>query len=306
MPRRKGELDREATILLDSAYQRLEASRRAVEQGRRELGQVMRSVGLSASARHLAKSREWARQLATLSEGDAATEDGGSAALDSIPRLGVLEPIVVEMTDADTLHVVDGHRRLAAAREAGLMSIPMVALLSPRAADQAGAGPWSWAAAAASPGPGERRGSIVEGAEGTSADPLRVRTEALRRAVADHSNVRFEYLRSDGVRSNRSVHAWGMVERAGRTYLIGFDDDRDSVRTFRVDRIEGRPEIGPSTKPPPKDFRPGEQAWGPIDPDMFEQMEGLLSAVLNEHGRRLAGAEDGLRARRATPDAVGG
>jgi proteasome accessory factor B len=37
----------------------------------------------------------------------------------------------------------------------------------------------------------------------------------------------------------RTVQPWAIVSRSGHWYLVGHDRDRDAVRTFRADRIEG-------------------------------------------------------------------
>ena len=42
----------------------------------------------------------------------------------------------------------------------------------------------------------------------------------------------------------RRVDAAGLRFRQGRWYLVGFDRDRGEARTFRVDRIDGLPELG--------------------------------------------------------------
>ncbi len=42
----------------------------------------------------------------------------------------------------------------------------------------------------------------------------------------------------------RQVDVAGLRFRAGRWYLVGFDRERGEARTFRVDRIEGDPELG--------------------------------------------------------------
>jgi proteasome accessory factor B len=58
-------------------------------------------------------------------------------------------------------------------------------------------------------------------------------------AVRQGAVVEFDYR---GTR--RHVDVAGLRFRRGRWYLIGFDRDRGEARTFRVDRIEGRPELG--------------------------------------------------------------
>jgi predicted DNA-binding transcriptional regulator YafY len=44
----------------------------------------------------------------------------------------------------------------------------------------------------------------------------------------------------------RSVDVAGLRFRQGHWYLVGFDRDRGEARTFRVDRIDGVPELGPA------------------------------------------------------------
>jgi proteasome accessory factor B len=58
-------------------------------------------------------------------------------------------------------------------------------------------------------------------------------------AVRQGAVVEFTYR---GTR--RHVDVAGLRFRRGHWYLIGFDRDRGEARTFRVDRIEGRPELG--------------------------------------------------------------
>jgi predicted DNA-binding transcriptional regulator YafY len=53
----------------------------------------------------------------------------------------------------------------------------------------------------------------------------------------------------------RHVDVAGLRFRKGYWYLVGFDRDRGEARTFRVDRIEGMPDIGqPSSSELPSDF----------------------------------------------------
>lgn len=44
----------------------------------------------------------------------------------------------------------------------------------------------------------------------------------------------------------RSVEAWALSSRSGRWYLIGLDHDREAVRTFRADRVQGEVSVGES------------------------------------------------------------
>lgn len=131
--RTKRQLSGEQIFLLDAAFGRLEAAQRGLDQARAELGRVMRSAGLSASARHLDRSKQWALQLAQRGEKTVREEASGAGAADlaeSIRRLGVLEPISAEVVGDGELLVTDGRRRLQAAREAGITSLPVMLLLT--------------------------------------------------------------------------------------------------------------------------------------------------------------------------------
>jgi proteasome accessory factor B len=61
----------------------------------------------------------------------------------------------------------------------------------------------------------------------------------LRRAVAARAVARFEYQGS-----TRSLEPYGLALRDGRWYVVGRDRDRQAHRTFRVDRISGRVDVG--------------------------------------------------------------
>ena len=64
----------------------------------------------------------------------------------------------------------------------------------------------------------------------------------------------------------RTVEPWGLSSKRGHWYLVGFDRDRDAVRAFRADRIDGDVELGePDAFETPPDFRPDDhvesRAW---------------------------------------------
>lgn len=237
----------EEEFVLDTAMGRVETAKRAVEQARRELGAAMRSIGLSASARHLNRSRQWALQVAKESEEPRnPSEEGASQGddlSDSIRRLGIIEPIEAEMIDDGFLRVLDGHRRLRAAREAGISSLPVMLNLAV----------------------GERH------------DEVRVPAE---QAARDHRRVVFRYARPDGVEAERTVDVWGVVHRADRSYLIGFDQAREAPRTFRLSRIIGGITFVGEGVAPPEDFSAEASVWGPLDPESLEALEESFRRVL--------------------------
>lgn len=62
----------------------------------------------------------------------------------------------------------------------------------------------------------------------------------LAHAISDRISVSFEYLAADLHSEERIINPYGMGSRHGNWYLVGFDLDREAVRTFRLDRIEGQ------------------------------------------------------------------
>jgi len=91
---------------------------------------------------------------------------------------------------------------------------------------------------------------------------------ALFDAVGRHAVVTFTHR---GQR--RHLDPYGVVHRWGHWYVVGHDRDRDAPRAFRVDRIDGAPEVGPpgGFVPPavvdPADFvRADPMAYGEDQP----------------------------------------
>ena len=60
---------------------------------------------------------------------------------------------------------------------------------------------------------------------------------SLIEAVSQRTAVTFEYLDQDLKSQVRQVHPYRLSNSRGYWYLIGFDIDRQALRTFRVDRI---------------------------------------------------------------------
>jgi predicted DNA-binding transcriptional regulator YafY len=59
-------------------------------------------------------------------------------------------------------------------------------------------------------------------------------------AVGRHASVSFSHRAA-----RRQLDPYGVVLRWGHWYVVGHDRDRDAPRAFRVDRIEGDPDVGP-------------------------------------------------------------
>ncbi|HZT66785.1 MAG TPA: WYL domain-containing protein [Acidimicrobiales bacterium] len=110
----------------------------------------------------------------------------------------------------------------------------------------------------------------------------------LHEAIRARATVRF---RHRGV--SRSVEPYGLLFRRGNWYVVGRDLDREAQRSFRVDRIEGRPEIGdPGAFEAPADFDPRRAL--PEDPWRIGGGEEVTATVAVDAGHaRMVEAEVG-------------
>lgn len=70
-------------------------------------------------------------------------------------------------------------------------------------------------------------------------------------AVRHRRPVRIRYTDGDGRRSERTLHAYGIVAHAGRWYVTGKDAEIDQDRTFRLDRIADARALPGSFEVPP-------------------------------------------------------
>ncbi len=86
----------------------------------------------------------------------------------------------------------------------------------------------------------------------------------LHRAMQGHCLVTFPYAGPRGT-GTREVEPYGLLFRKGFWYLVGRDRQRGALRTFRVDRMEAEPSVGPpGTFEPPAEFDPSaslEEPW---------------------------------------------
>lgn len=74
---------------------------------------------------------------------------------------------------------------------------------------------------------------------------------AVASACRDALRLAFDYEARDGARTTREVEPYRLVHTSTRWYLLAFDLGRDDWRTFRVDRLVGRPRAGPPFAPRP-------------------------------------------------------
>jgi predicted DNA-binding transcriptional regulator YafY len=107
-------------------------------------------------------------------------------------------------------------------------------------------------------------------------------------ACRDAERLRFDYRSHDGTTASRIVEPHRLVSRHGRWYLVAWDVDRTDWRTFRVDRLELRRNLGPR-------FTPREPPNG--DVALFVE-RGVGAAVWQTRARvRVHSPADALRRR---------
>jgi predicted DNA-binding transcriptional regulator YafY len=123
------------------------------------------------------------------------------------------------------------------------------------------------------------------GLEGTAADAPFAELETtpalaeLFDAVARRAPITFEYRGG-----TRTLEPYGVVLRWGHWYVVGHDRDRDAPRAFRVDRIDGDPEVGAAGGfEPPADVDPG--AFLRADPLTYGEDQPRLARVLVDEPR---------------------
>jgi len=77
---------------------------------------------------------------------------------------------------------------------------------------------------------------------------------ALFDAVSRHATVTFSHRGTV-----RHLDPYGVVLRFGHWYVVGHDRDRDAPRAFRIDRLDGEPQLGPDDAfTPPAGVDPAE------------------------------------------------
>jgi predicted DNA-binding transcriptional regulator YafY len=85
----------------------------------------------------------------------------------------------------------------------------------------------------------------------------------LAEAARERRPVAINYTASDGRRTERTVHPFGIVAHSGRWYVTGTDSSSGKMRTFRLDRIS-RPEMLAGTFVVPDGFDPAAQVLSGI------------------------------------------
>lgn len=105
-------------------------------------------------------------------------------------------------------------------------------------------------------------------------------------AVRHRRPLSIHYTDRDGRRSERTLHAYGIVAHAGRWYVTGRDDRIGEDRTFRLDRITDARTLPGSFEPPP-------------DPDPARRLLAAFATADYRHEvtLRIHGTAEQIRAR---------
>ncbi|MFC8734039.1 helix-turn-helix transcriptional regulator [Luteimicrobium sp. NPDC057192] len=103
--------------------------------------------------------------------------------------------------------------------------------------------------------------------------------EAVRRAVVGRERLRLVYADHAGVRSERTVEPWGIVDKDGVGYLVA--GTARGRRTFRLDRVlEAAPTGGTFERPPDLDVA-GE--WAVVVAEVEERRSRTWATLVVEH-----------------------
>jgi predicted DNA-binding transcriptional regulator YafY len=94
---------------------------------------------------------------------------------------------------------------------------------------------------------------------------------AVADAVRHHRPISIRYTASDGRRSERTLHPYGLVAHSGRWYVTGADPGIGEDRTFRLDRIADARTL-PGSFEPPTGLDPAQRV-----------LSGLASAPYRHH-----------------------
>lgn len=81
-------------------------------------------------------------------------------------------------------------------------------------------------------------------------------------ALLERRPVSFEYETASGETARRSLEAYSLTHSRGNWYVVGRDQDRGELRSFKLARIKGLIEVGEGTYEIPKDFDPIEHLGG--------------------------------------------
>lgn len=107
----------------------------------------------------------------------------------------------------------------------------------------------------------------------------------LTSAIADRIAITFTYLSARMKEEPRNVKPFGLGSRHGHWYLVAFDNDKNDIRTFRLDRITGSVQL--VSKVNFFDTDPNFDVLAYLDSTLFEKQEVAQVAIRSGRGHAL-------------------
>jgi len=107
----------------------------------------------------------------------------------------------------------------------------------------------------------------------------------LVKAIAESREASFEYLSLEMSVENRKINPYGISNRFGAWYVVGLDIEKNSLRTFRLDRIVGEAKVAKveSTYEIPQDFNVANF----LDENLFSGSETATLLIRKGKGSQL-------------------
>jgi proteasome accessory factor B len=91
--------------------------------------------------------------------------------------------------------------------------------------------------------------------------------DAVADTVMERRTIRFQYRTAAGQQSTRTIDPYAVASRRSAWYVVGRDHDRDGIRAFRLDRVEGaiRTLSASATYDIPDDLDVSRHLTGPVE-----------------------------------------
>jgi len=122
---------------------------------------------------------------------------------------------------------------------------------------------------------GVAEGSTVDVEDELATIPVDERHAIFLRAVLEHRICEFEYESSSGM-ARRTVEPWRIGYERGHWYLTGYDQDRGDQRSFRLDRMGERLDLGDADSFVGPIRTPEDREYKPWDDGSSERLIALV------------------------------
>jgi predicted DNA-binding transcriptional regulator YafY len=124
-------------------------------------------------------------------------------------------------------------------------------------------------------------------------------------AVRHHRPISIRYTATDGRRSERTLHPYGLVAHSGRWYVTGADPEIGEDRTFRLDRIVDARTL-PGSFEPPAGLDPAQRvlagfAKAPYRHEVTLRVQGTVEQIRARLPASVASVEESMSTGGAGP-----